>query len=86
MSPDNIKCVDAFVTEARVLSNAQSPFECRYKLPASHFILLYTLVLLTAGSVAVENFRDFFNPSSLSLIALDAQEALFSSPLEQHFV
>lgn len=34
----------------------------------------------------VENFWDSSNPSSLSLIALDAQGALLSSPLERHFV
>lgn len=34
----------------------------------------------------VENFWDSLNSFSLSLIALDAQEALFSSPLERRFV
>lgn len=35
---------------------------------------------------SVENFWDSFNPSSVSLIALDAHAAPFGSPLEQYFV
>lgn len=52
-------------------------------------LIIYTIVINSSfcGCLRyVENFWDSINPSSLSLIALDAQEALFSSPLERHFV
>lgn len=104
MTPDNIKCADACVSVGLLtiwwteswhsgsgfLFNVQSPFQSRYKLPASlsHIVTHYCLINCSFGCCLryVENFWDSFNPSSLSLIALDAQKDLFSSPLEQHFV
>lgn len=66
----------------KILSNVQSPFECG----CANFTLLDTALSLTAASVAVctmlRTLGGSFYPSSLSLIALDAQEALFSSPSE----
>lgn len=55
---------------------------------SSHTVVHHCLINCTFCSFlcCVENLWDSFNPSSLSLIAVETREAPFSTPLERQFV